>query len=30
LDKPSEWTFGELPGFMKRKQIGWWLRSFFA
>jgi tetratricopeptide (TPR) repeat protein len=23
-------TFSQLPGFMKRKQIGWWLRSLLA
>jgi tetratricopeptide (TPR) repeat protein len=23
-------TFEQLPGFMKRKQIGWWMKSFFA
>jgi tetratricopeptide (TPR) repeat protein len=23
-------TFSQLPGFMKRKQLGWWLKSFLA
>jgi hypothetical protein len=28
--KTARKTFGELPGFMRRRQLGWGLRAYLA